>query len=132
MPPSAPPIDAPLGLTEEERRAMLRAVVNLFDKWELSEEEGRGLLGGVSDQTFQRWNAGETCLLWNGAAFRISELLRIYVALRYIFCDATQSYGWIRRMNAAFGGKSPLDLMLQGSLADIGRVRSYLEAEATT
>jgi hypothetical protein len=46
-------------VTDDEARVMLRAVLSLFDKWEISKADRLTLLGGVSDRTFQRWRAGE-------------------------------------------------------------------------
>ena len=46
-----------------------------------------------------------------------------------MFTDVTRAYAWIKRANEAFGGKSALDVMLQGAPTDIARVRAYLDAE---
>jgi uncharacterized protein (DUF2384 family) len=116
-------------VTEAEARAMLRAVLNLFDRWDLGKGERLTLLGGVSDRTFQRWRSGEIGPLSNDAVFRLAELLGIHKALRYMFPDVTRSYEWVKRPNEILGGKSALELMLQGSPLDISRVRSYLDAE---
>ena len=45
------------------------------------------------------------------------------------FREPQRAYSWIRTDNAAFGGESAPHLMLDGELADIMRVRRYLEAE---
>ena len=127
--PVQPPADTHGRVTDEEARAMLRAVLNLLDKWDLRKEEKRVLLGGVSDRTFQRWRAGEIGPLPNDTVFRLGDLLGIHKALRYMFTDVGRSYGWVKRSNQAFGGRSALDVMLQGAPADISRVRAYLDAE---
>lgn len=116
-------------VTEEEARAMLRAVLNLFDKWKLRREEKLILLGGPSERTFQRWRAGEIGLLPTDTVFRLGDLLGIHKALRYMFTDIERVYAWVKRPNDAFGGKSALDVMLQGAPADISRIRAYLDAE---
>ncbi len=131
---SAPiPRRAPTGthgpVTEEEARAMLRAVLNLLDKWDLRREEKLVLLGGTSERTFQRWCAGEIGPLPSDTVFRLGDLLGIHKALRYMFTDIEHIYGWVKRPNEAFGGKSALDVMLQGAPSDISRVRAYLDAE---
>ena len=131
---SAPiPRQAPAGtqgtVTDEEARAMLRAVLNLLAKWNLRREEQLVLLGGPSDRTFQRWRAGEIGPLPNDTVFRLGDLLGIHKALRYMFTDADRAYGWVKRPNEALGGKSALDVMLQGAPSDISRVRAYLDAE---
>jgi uncharacterized protein (DUF2384 family) len=131
---SAPiPRRAPAGthgpVTEEEARAMLRAVLNLLDKWSLRREEKLVLLGRPSERTFQRWRAGEIGSLPTDTTFRLGDLLGIHKALRYMFTDIDRAYAWVKRPNDAFGGKSALDVMLQGAPADISRVRAYLDAE---
>jgi hypothetical protein len=116
-------------VSEEEARAMLRAVLNLLEKWELSKEEKLVLLGRPSDRTFQRWRAGEIGSLPNDTVYRLGDLLGIHKALRYMFTDVERTYAWVKRLNDVFGGKSALDIMLQGAPSDISRVRAYLDAE---
>jgi uncharacterized protein (DUF2384 family) len=116
-------------VTDEEARAMLRAVLNLLDKWGLRKEEKLALLGGPSDRTFQRWRAGEIGALSNDTVFRLGDLLGIHKALRYMFVDLQHAYSWVKKPNEAFGGKSALDVMLQGAPSDISRIRAYLDAE---
>ena len=127
------PRRAPAGthgpVTEEEARAMLRAVLSLLDKWDLRREDKLVLLGGPSERTFQRWRAGEVGPLPPDTVFRLGDLLGIHKALRYMFVDTGRTYGWVKRPNRAFGGKSALDIMLQGAPSDISRVRAYLDAE---
>lgn len=127
------PRRAPAGthgtVTDEEARAMLRAVLNLLAKWNLRREEQLVLLGGPSDRTFQRWRAGEIGHLPNDTVFRLGDLLGIHKALRYMFTEVDRAYGWVKRPNEVFGGKSALDVMLQGAPSDISRVRAYLDAE---
>jgi hypothetical protein len=108
---------------------MLRAVLNLFDKWDLQTGEKLVLLGGPSERTFQRWRAGQIGPLPNDTIFRLGDLLGIHKALRYMFADIKRAYAWVKRANNAFGGKSALDVMLQGAPTDIARVRGLLDAE---
>jgi hypothetical protein len=117
------------GVTDEEARAMLRAVLNLFDKWGLRPEERLVLLGSPSERTFQRWRAGEIGRVPADTVHRLGDLLGIHKALRYMFAGLDSVYGWIKRPNAAFAGRPALAVMLQGAPADIARVRAYLDAE---
>ena len=116
-------------VTDEEARAMLRAVLVLFDHWSLSREARLVLLGRPSERTFQRWRAGEVGMLSVDTVHRLGDLLGIHKALRYMFADVTHAYGWIRRPNTAFGGASALEVMLQGAPSHLSRVRAYLDAE---
>lgn len=118
-----------LSITADEAHAMLRAVLRLFEKWQLRTDEKLVLLGAPSERTFQRWRAGDIGPLANDTVHRLGDLLGIHKALRYMFVDVERAYAWVKRPNEVFAGKSALDLMLQGAPADISRVRHYLDAE---
>jgi hypothetical protein len=126
--PRAP---APTGgdVSPEEAEAMLRAVLALFDRWGLTAAEARRLLGEPSERTYQRWRRGEVAAIPHDTVFRLGALLGIHKALRYMFSSPERGYAWIRKPNAAFGGRSALDRMLQGAPTDIAGVRAYLDAE---
>lgn len=115
--------------TADECVAMQRAVVNLFDRWGLSEKEASVLLGDISVRTFQRWKAGVFGRVNKDLAARMSNLLGVHKALRLLFKDKARGYAWIRQSNSAFGGRSALEVMLDGQLTDLMRVRHYLDAE---
>ncbi len=116
-------------LTAAEAAAMLRAVLRLFTLWGVTTAEARILLGQPSERTLQRWRAGEVAGLAHDLVFRLGCLLGIHAALRMMFTDPQRGYAWVRRPNAAFGGASAMDAMLQGQPTDLARVRAYLDAE---
>lgn len=111
-----------------EVQAMQRAVINLGDRWGLTDDQLAVLLGEISVRTLQRWKRGEYGRPGVDACARMSNLLGIHKALRLLFKDKERGYGWIRRANEAFGGRSALDIMLGGQLTDLMRVRRYLDA----
>ncbi|WP_417580538.1 MbcA/ParS/Xre antitoxin family protein [Pelagibacterium sp.] len=121
--PELPQITAP------EAAAMARTVVNLFDRWELSDAQSRDILGGLATRTYARWKAGDVGRIDRDLATRLSLLMGIHKGLRYLFSDPARGYGWIKKPNAAFGGRSPVDIMAEGSIFALARVRSYLDAE---
>lgn len=108
---------------------MVRAVLTLFDRWNLDREQKLTLLGDASERTFQRWRSGEIGPVPTDLVHRLGDLLGIHKALRYMFTDRERAHGWVKRPNEAFAGRSALDVMLQGAPADISRVRAYLDAE---
>jgi hypothetical protein len=116
-------------VTDEEARAMARATVNLFARWNLTDTDALTLLGDLSPGTYARWKAGEATRIGRDLKARLSNLLGIHKALRMVFTEPERGYAWIRRKNAAFGGRSALDVMLGGDLTDLMRVRRLLEAE---
>lgn len=118
----------PEQITDEEAGAMFRAVLNLFGKWDITDEEAAILLD-LPLRTYRRWKARQPGRLDRDMKARLSNLLGIHKALRIIFVEPGRTYAWIKARNEAFGGRSALDIMLEGELTDLMRVRRYVDAE---
>lgn len=114
--------------TPRETEAMQRAVLTLFDRWGLRDEDASTLLGDISPRTISRWRRGELGRVSRDLADRLSNLLGIHKALRILFLEPQRGYDWIKRPNADFGGKTALDVMLGGGMLDLVRVRRLLDA----
>ena len=116
-------------LGPEEAAAMQRAILALMGRWGVRDEDAARLLGGLSVKTYRRWRAGEYGRVGRDLADRMSHLLGIHKALRILFQDPARGYAWISAPNAAFGGRSALEVMVQGGgMEDIRRVRRYLDS----
>lgn len=115
-------------VSQDEASAMLRAALNLFAKWELTDEQASILLD-LPLRTFARWKAGTPGRIDRDTRARLSNLMGIHKALRIIFQEPERGYRWIRATNEGFGGQSALEVMLNGDLTDLMRVRRLLDAE---
>ena len=115
-------------ITDAEGEAMARAVVNLFDRWGLTENQACQLLGGLPRRTYVRWKAGEIGRIGRDLKARLSHLMGIHKALRITFKEPERGYAWIKRPSDDFAGRSALDVMMRGELTDIVRIRHYLDA----
>ena len=105
-----------------------RAFFNIMDKWSVSDANALVLLGQPRSRAiFYEWKKGKGGKLPPDTVERISYVIGIYKALQILFPEPTQADAWIRRPNAQFGGKSALDRMLAGNVADLHSVRSYLD-----
>ena len=80
-------------------------------------------------RSYRRWKAGEIGRIDRDAKARLSNLIGIHKALRIVFREPHRGYAWIRAPNAAFGGRTALEVMLDGEMTDLIRVRRYLDAE---
>ncbi|MGZ5042379.1 MAG: MbcA/ParS/Xre antitoxin family protein, partial [Usitatibacter sp.] len=62
---------------------------------------------------------------------RISYVLGIYKALQMLLPSDEAADAWIRKPNAAplFGGRSAIERMLSGNVADLYEVRRYLDGQ---
>lgn len=126
IPPNVPVTGA---VTQAEAAAMVRAVFNMFRLWNVTDAQGRVLLGQPSASTFYRWKRGAIGVIPPDTIWRLGDLMGIHEALRHLFTEPERAYSWVARPNAAFGGKSALDRMLAGAPSDLTAVRAYLDAE---
>jgi hypothetical protein len=111
--------------------AGLRAFTRIADLWHLSIAEQLTLLGLSSRSTYFKWRKEPQVRLSRDTLERISYILGIYKALQLLLPDTRAADEWIRRPNEAplFGGRSALDRMLSGNVADLYLVRQYLDAQ---
>ncbi|MGH8192180.1 MAG: MbcA/ParS/Xre antitoxin family protein [Rhodanobacteraceae bacterium] len=109
----------------------LRAFFNLAERWKLRIADQRKLLGDPPESTFYKWKRERDGTLSHDTLERISYLLGIFKALAILFPQADRADAWLRRPNraATFGGKSALERMLSGNVADLYVVRQYLDAQ---
>ena len=111
--------------------AGLRAFTRIADLWQLSIAEQMTLLGLSSRSTYFKWRKEPQVRLPRDTLERISYILGIYKALQLLLPDTRAADEWVRRPNeaAVFGGRSALDRMLSGNVADLYIVRQYLDAQ---
>ena len=109
----------------------LRTFFRIVADWQLSAQNARVLLGNPPESTFYKWKSGQVGQIGRDVLERISYVLGIYKALQILLPNSSSADGWTKRPNAApvFGGRSALDLMLSGNVADLYLVRQYLDAE---
>ena len=110
--------------------AGLRAFFEIKEKWQLSYEEARTLLGQTGKSTYYNWQRGQVGDVVHrmDLAARISYVLGIFKALNEIYEHPELADSWVRKPSTAFGGQSALDRMLGGQVVDLARVREYLDS----
>ncbi|MDQ6638142.1 MAG: MbcA/ParS/Xre antitoxin family protein [Pseudomonadota bacterium] len=110
--------------------AALRTFFSLADAWQLSVAEQTTLLG-VARTTLYQWKQGKVAPLDRHLLERLSHLFGIYSSLQILFPATRRADEWLRKANSAplFGGRSALDRMLAGQVADLYVVRQYLDAQ---
>jgi hypothetical protein len=125
--PATPPVELESPATAQ---AALRTFWRLADAWKLGVAEQITLLG-VGKTTFYQWKQGKVGPLDKHVLERLSYLFGIYAALQILLPVAERADEWIRKPNGAplFGGRSALERMLGGQVADLYVVRHYLDAQ---
>ncbi len=114
--------------SRDHMAAGLKAFFALAEHWRLNAEQARTLLGQPSERTFYNWKGGKVGNPSHDTMSRIGYLLGIHRALRTLFSNPENVYGWISRENDDFNGQSPLQRMLGGDVTDLAYVRQYLDA----
>ena len=109
----------------------LRTFFGLAKAWSLTEQEQMKILGLNSQSTLHSWKAGRVTKITGDTLERISHLLGIFKAINILLPVEERADAWMRAPNKAplFGGRSPLDPMTSGNVADLYAVRQYLDAQ---
>lgn len=109
----------------------LRTFFRIAKLWSLSVDEQMTLLGLSARSTFFKWKKNPDVVLPRDTLERISYIVGIYRALQILLPDERAADEWLKRPNTAplFGGRSALDRLMGGQVADLYLVRQYLDAE---
>lgn len=107
----------------------LRTFFRIADAWSLSENDQMHLLGLDKRSTFQSWKRGAVATIPKDALERISYILGIYKGLQILLPKTSRE--WVHKPNQSplFGGKSALERMVSGNVADLYVVRQYIDAQ---
>lgn len=116
---------------EQTAAAALRTFFRIASAWKLTQAQARVLLGSPPESTYYRWKAGHVGTVSRDLLERVSYVLGIYKALQLLIPVPDAADTWVKRPNAAplFNGRSALELMLSGRVADLFLVRQYLDAQ---
>ena len=126
MPQATP--DARAGAGHRRIPAELEAFFEMADRWGLSTDEQILLLGSPGRSTFFKWKK-EGGTLPADTLERISHLLAVWKALRILFTVDEQGERWVKAENTFFDGASAMEVMLEGNVSSLYRVRKYLDAQ---
>lgn len=107
--------------------AVKRGLFRIMDAWEVRDSDAQVLLGKPSRTTFYAWKKGQGGKLSHDTLERVSYLLGTYKALQLLFSNPSQADAWMKKPNAAFGGRSALEHALGGRVVDLAFVRQHLD-----
>ncbi len=107
----------------------LRTFFRIAEVWKLKEQEQMQLLGLDSRSTLHSWKRGSIAAIPKDALERISYVMGIFKGLQILLPETAND--WVRKPNAAplFGGRSALDRMALGNVADLYVVRQYIDGQ---
>ena len=107
-------------------------IVKLLEFWNLDRFDAGRLLGfEESDADYvDRILEGTEPLRGRDVRERISHLFSIFNSLRSLFQDLEVENEWLRESHAMLGGRSPMSLLLGGSMDDLELTRKYVDTVA--
>jgi uncharacterized protein (DUF2384 family) len=120
---------------EEERRRLtaagLKAFFRIVEHWDISDEDARQLLDGVSNGTYYqlKGNPRTAKTLDRDRLTRISYLIGIFKALNILYSPRLANQ-WMKlpNTNPIFDGRTPLEYILRGAIPAMDTVRRLLDA----
>lgn len=108
----------------------VRAAMKILDKWGCSAEQQQNILQ-LSKATFYRYRDKETkkASLSRDQLTRISYLLNMHSALRIVFSNPDNVYGFMamENNNAFFNGASPLSIIEYGDFGSLYEVAKRVD-----
>jgi hypothetical protein len=107
----------------------MRTLFNIAAAWDLSVNEQRGLLGWPAPSTYHKYKAGRIGTLSYDTLVRISLVVGIYKALHILYPEPELADQWVKLRNAnpLFGGRTPLETMIDGGIDSLYQVRRLLD-----
>ena len=108
----------------------LRTFFKIASSWGLSVTDQRALLGWPAASTYHKYKAGDHGALPFDTLTRLSLILGIYKSLQVLYPEPAFADAWIRMPNShpLFSGRRALDLMVDGGIDGLYRVRRLLDA----
>ncbi|MCU7556078.1 MbcA/ParS/Xre antitoxin family protein [Alteromonas sp. ASW11-19] len=107
----------------------LPVAVNILSKWKATADQMAAILG-VSSATIARAKRKSHVTLTRDQADRVSYVLNIHQALRIVFDNPENVYGFVHKKNhnPYFNGATPFELMVKGSMANLYEVFKRIDA----
>jgi len=117
-------------ITSNDRGALAKVVMTLFDHWKLMEEDQALLMGlaPANRAALTRYREGEPIGTSRDQYERVGHLLAIHKNLHSLFPkNRDLAYRWISTRNKAFDKLTPIEVIKEWGLTGLLRVRFYLD-----
>ena len=107
-------------------------IVKLLDTWKLEPDKAAVLLGFEESGKYhvERILSGREPLYGRDAKDRVVHLLHVRGTLSALFQDREVENEWLREPRSLLRDKSPMDLLLEGSMENLLLLREYVETMA--
>lgn len=108
----------------------IQFILKLLDYWKLNRKDAVSLLGFEESESEFVVGVleGNELLRGRDAKDRLSHLFSIRKSLHYFFRDLETENDWLREPQPLLDGRTPMTLLLGGSMEDILLVREYVDS----
>lgn len=108
----------------------LKAAMNILDKWGCSPEQEWLILGMKKSSYYNYREQPASARLSEDQLERMSYILNMHQALRIVFDNPENVYGFMRMKNnnPFFNGRSPLELIATGNFGTLYEVFKRIDA----
>ncbi|WP_283131111.1 MbcA/ParS/Xre antitoxin family protein [Enterovibrio norvegicus] len=116
--------------TKQMSVAGFKAANNILKGWGIEASDVMKIMG-LAKSTYHKYKADpEKANLTKDQLERVSYLLNIHSALRIVFDNQENVQGFMNMINhnAYFEGRTPIDVIKQGRVADLYEVASRIDA----
>lgn len=116
--------------SSQDRGALAKMVMALFDHWQLSTADQAALLGIAASNhaALTRFCKGKPVDIDRDQYDRIGYLLDIHQNLRLLFPQNLDlAYRWMSTRNKAFENLTPVEMVEEWGFTGLLRIRTYLE-----
>jgi len=116
-------------IDDNDVRTGLKVVLRILQKWQCSEAEKTALLGIRRSTLHKYQDDPHSARVTPDLTERVSYLLNIHNALRLLFGNPENVYGFVRMANDSypFNGLSPMQFMQSGRCASLYEVFRHLD-----
>lgn len=126
------PINEAAPMDARRRRQLTVAVLRLFDKWHVPDEQRLQMLGESGENTdlLQTLTAGDSLEADSEALQRAGYLLGIHRCLQQRYPDSPRIVEeWIHCPNSLTNNQAPIEWLCLKNIDGVERVRKLVEAE---
>ena len=116
-------------LRQKSSSICLQHFFRAMRQWEIDGVAVSLLLGSPDPGALDDWRSGVRDDMPDDVSRRVGAVNGIQVALVRLFCQPDVADRWISQPNDAFGGRVPLDVMVEDDIAGMLTVRAHLEAK---
>ena len=104
---------------------------NILDKWGCSEAQKKAIMGLTEDALARFLNAEGDIALDEEHVIRLGCIVNIHEALRTLFSNQNNVYGFMQMKNNApyFNGRTPLSIISAGELQALIKVMQQIQAQ---